>query len=166
MLLKVCESQLDQMNANYAKDIMEFLARFRYLPFRLVDSLTSFCVERTDSISPSLLIKCFLLCFDLGYTPANIDRLIPLVARTLNEYDFISLIAILQIPNITPHYRLDKNGLYGIYVLRGALGLILHDSLPSELIYKIFSVGFLERLDSEVAHSSSLGAVSFNFSTS
>lgn len=49
--------------------------------------------------------------------------------------------------------RLEDDELYGMFVLDAALSLILTDSLPPEVVQKIFSVNFLEKLDAEVLRS-------------
>lgn len=49
--------------------------------------------------------------------------------------------------------RLEDDELYGMFVLDAALSLILTDSLPPEIVQKIFSVNFLEKLDAEVLRS-------------
>lgn len=84
-LMKKYESQLDEVNANFAKDILHFLSRFRYLSFPIVNRLVSFCIEHHESVGASLLIKTFILCFELGYTPPSINQFIPIVGQALNE---------------------------------------------------------------------------------
>ena len=49
--------------------------------------------------------------------------------------------------------RLEDDEVYGMFVLEAALSLILTDSLPPEIVQKIFSVNFLEKLDAEVLRS-------------
>lgn len=86
ILLKKCESQLDEMDAHFAEDILHFLNRFHHLPVPLLNRLSSLTVERHSDIGATLVVKIFNLFFNLGFTPSNMDKLTPIVIDLLSKY--------------------------------------------------------------------------------
>lgn len=84
---------MNQLTVNSARDVINFLGQFRYLPHRILDHLIALVIERHAYSGPSLYCRTLMLCFKLGYTPPILQQLNAIVIEKFNRcYIFLILI--------------------------------------------------------------------------
>lgn len=71
----------EDLNGKIIRSLALYLGHVRYLPAKIFDEFVTFVLERHAQISPQILSQVVISSFELGYTPPNIDLLLPIATE-------------------------------------------------------------------------------------